>query len=131
MATRHQLGRAGEEIACRYLQGKGYRILDRNVVFRSRGIARSELDVVAAAPDGTIVVVEVKTRSAGHGGELPEAAVTAHKIRALTIGAQRYLRDRGTPDAPLRFDALAVSVDTAARCARVRHLRDVFLSYGA
>jgi len=67
MTAEHlERGRRGEEIAAAYLADLGWKILDRNVVFRG-----GELDVVAI-PGGERVVVEVRTRSEGwmqRGGE--------------------------------------------------------------
>jgi len=45
----------GERYAAEYLEGKGYRIIERN--FRTR---RGEIDIIAASYD-TLVCVEVKT----------------------------------------------------------------------
>jgi len=57
MAAKDVFGRAGEERASRYLSTHGYGILDRN--WRCN---QGEIDIVAER-DGTICVVEVKTRS--------------------------------------------------------------------
>lgn len=50
------LGKLGEKAAARYLRGKKYRILETN--FRRPW---GELDIVALAPGGILVFVEVKT----------------------------------------------------------------------
>lgn len=51
-----EIGRAGEEYVCRYLESKGYEILCRN--FKIRG---GEIDIIATKDD-IIAFVEVKTR---------------------------------------------------------------------
>lgn len=51
-----KLGDIGEDLACGYLGGKGYRILERN--FRTRF---GEIDIIAKSPLKTLVFVEVKT----------------------------------------------------------------------
>ena len=58
MRTKDELGRRGEALASRYLEEAGFRVIDRN--WRC---PLGDIDVVAV--DGaTLVVVEVKTRSA-------------------------------------------------------------------
>ena len=51
------VGNAGEDLACRYLEKNGYKILERNV----RYSRFCELDIIAQLKD-TVVFVEVKTR---------------------------------------------------------------------
>ena len=53
---KQKLGTLGEEIACNYLIKKGYTIIERNFK-KSWG----ELDIIARAPDQTLVFIEVKT----------------------------------------------------------------------
>ena len=100
-AGRIALGRRGEELAARYLEGEGYAILDRN--WRC---ALGELDLVCR--DGPrIVVAEVKTRrslAAGH----PLESIVPSKRRRLGALAWEWMRahpeERGAP----RIDAVAV-----------------------
>ena len=56
MTKKIELGKLGENIACRYLVENGYKIIERN--FRQKW---GELDIIAKAPDKTLVFVEVKT----------------------------------------------------------------------
>ena len=56
MAEHLETGADGEQLACRYLEGKGYRILERN--WRS---GQNELDIIATNKQ-FLVIVEVKTR---------------------------------------------------------------------
>ena len=55
-SNRQILGKAGEDLACRYLEGKGHRILERN--YRSGHL---EIDIITVDADG-IHFVEVKAR---------------------------------------------------------------------
>ena len=54
--NKSETGKLGENIACRYLVENGYKIIERN--FRQKW---GELDIIAKAPDKTLVFVEVKT----------------------------------------------------------------------
>src|SRR3989344_4735893 len=56
MTKKIELGKLGENIACRYLVENGYKIIEKN--FRQKW---GEIDIIAKAPDKTLVFVEVKT----------------------------------------------------------------------
>ena len=86
-----RVGRLGEQAAARYLEGRGYRVLDRN--WRSPDPEqRGELDLVLSRR-GELVVCEVKTRT---GGALahPAEAVTEQKAARLRRLAVVWLRCR-------------------------------------
>jgi putative endonuclease len=111
-------GRPGEDLACRYLESLGWRIVARN--FRCRG---GELDVVARDGDVT-VFVEVKDRAgAGSHGEGVES-VTWSKRRRLVRAARLFASSRGLTETPLRFDVIAI--DRAGGDPRIRHDRGAF-----
>ena len=83
-ALRKHLGKAGEEMACAFLQKKGFRILGRN--FHG---GHAELDIVCA--DGAdLRFVEVKTRREPVEAA-PASAVDACKQRHLVSAAGKYL----------------------------------------
>jgi len=114
--TTVQSGREGEEAAVRYLQDKGFEILDRNW----HG-GHKELDIIAIH-DGKLVVAEVKTRS-GNALVGPFEAVTPVKIRRIVSAANRYLIKYGV-DLPVRFDV--VSVVTGGETYDIEHIEDAF-----
>lgn len=112
------LGRSGEDIAERYLSGKGYEILARG--FR---MLRGEIDLVAR--DGeTLVFVEVKARAdVSHGR--PEESVTPGKQRQLRRIAQGYLVAHPSPGVDCRFDVVAILFD-GPDDYRLEHFIDAF-----
>jgi len=116
-----QLGRDGEEIACRYLEDKGMRIIERN--WRCRA---GEADVIAYDGD-ELAFIEVKTRRNVDTG-FPEEAVTAEKRRRYEKIALLYLSDHDLPSAQVRFDIVAIIIMGAQR-AFVRHHYDAY-GYG-
>lgn len=90
MARHLDLGKEGEDFACKYLRKNGYRIVDRNV--REKW---GELDIVAKAKNGTLVFVEVKTmRGFNEGGICPENQMTPAKIKKFKNTAQLYAGHR-------------------------------------
>ncbi len=123
MPTQHQadLGRQGEELACRELRRRGYAILARG--YRTR---HGEIDIVAK-DDGVLVFVEVKARSDQRFGG-PLAAVTRLKQRKLTRMALDYLSRSRTVGVPCRFDIVAV--DLGEGPPRVEVVTDAFFAPG-
>ena len=63
-------GDEAEDEALAVLQNQGLQLLQRN--YRTPGRGGGEIDLIVRDPDGTVVFVEVRSRSrAGHGGALP------------------------------------------------------------
>jgi len=112
------LGRSGEDIACRYLEGKKYEIIARG--FR---MFRGEIDVIAR--DGaTLVFVEVKARADGSYGR-PEESVTPGKQRQIRKIAQGYLLEHPSPGVDCRFDVIAIVFGAPGKF-RLEHFVDAF-----
>ena len=88
--TTRELGREGERIAAGYLQAVGYRLVDRNWLWRGPDV-RGELDIVALNGD-LLVVCEVKTRRSSAAGR-PIDAVTPAKQQRLWRLANRWLAE--------------------------------------
>ncbi|HKK52068.1 MAG TPA: YraN family protein [Myxococcota bacterium] len=86
-SDRAELGRQGEAVAAEFLEGRGYRIVGRNV-----RADRVEIDLIARR--GVLLVfVEVKTRRSLKMGS-PAEAVDARKQRRLRRGASAWLSSR-------------------------------------
>ncbi|MFH1346667.1 MAG: YraN family protein [Spirochaetota bacterium] len=79
-----QTGQLGEDIACEYLVDKKYKIVERN--YRQKW---GELDIVAKAPDKTLVFMEVKTLYENPNIR-PEDNLTKPKLEKLKRTASLY-----------------------------------------
>lgn len=104
MNRRRERGKLGEDIACKYLLQRGYRILSRN--YRTR---YGEVDIVAQR-DACLVFVEVKARSGGAYG-LPRDAVDARKQGRLYRCAQQYMQENSSnfhEQTGIRIDVIEV-----------------------
>ncbi len=111
-------GAGGEDVACAWLERRGYRILARNWRCRS-----GEVDVVARLGSTTVFVEVKERRSASHG--LGLEAVTWSKRQRLVRAARLYAASKGLTESDLRFDV--VSVDGR----EVRHEPGAFDADGA
>ncbi len=110
------VGRHGEELACKLLKKRGYKILERNV----RG-HYGEIDIVVRKKDCT-AFVEVRTRT-GVGFGTPEESVTRHKRHKLVTCALDYVsRHDELRDAAWRIDVVAIELDNEGRQTRAEHI---------
>jgi putative endonuclease len=110
-------GKRGEEEARKYLESKGYRILERN--FRAE---RGEIDLITMDGD-TLVFVEVKAGMPGNFGE-PEDRVDVRKQKQIGKVALAYLTEKHLENADCRFDVVSV-VQKHGRTT-IRHIEDAF-----
>ena len=107
------IGNSGENIAAEYLQGKGYKIIERNV-----HLGAGELDIVAKFGD-VIVFVEVKARNNYSYGS-PLEAITNQKIKMLIKTAKQYIAFNHLYNIQVRFDVISI-VGT-----EIEHIEDAF-----
>lgn len=111
------VGRRGEELARRHLEGRGYRILAANYRVRF-----GEIDLIAEER-GTLVFIEVKTRTGITHGH-PAEAVTEAKQRQLARVALEYL-SREQQERPTRFDVVSVLLAKGGP-PQIEVIRDAF-----
>lgn len=119
MAEHNELGELGEEKAVEYLSGKGYKIRHRN--WRT---GKLELDIVAEK-DGTLVVVEVRTRKDNFLLH-PTETVNKTKMRNTIMAAEAYIFKFNIM-MPTQFDILSVIVGPQNSSFKFEHIEDAFL----
>jgi putative endonuclease len=113
-----KIGYLGENMACEYLERGDIVILERN--WRC---SFGEADIIAD-DQGTLVFIEVKTRSAGYPG-LPESAVTKEKRGRYERIAVSYLERHERSSGRVRFDVIAIQLLGEHQCL-LRHHLDAF-----
>jgi putative endonuclease len=108
---------AGERAAIRFLEARGWRIMDHR--FR---MGRLEIDLVARR-DGVVAFVEVKTRRGDAFGS-PLEAVRWAKRREISRVASAWVDRHGRTGDLYRFDVIGV---TSSACrTRIEHVEDAF-----
>ncbi|WP_109529633.1 MULTISPECIES: YraN family protein [Nocardia] len=118
MADKQMLGAQGEELAARFLEAAGMRIIERN--WRCR---YGELDLIARDREVT-AFVEVKTRT-GLGYGTPAESVTFTKQQRIRRLALTWLVEQEGPWRHIRFDVVGVLLRRGYRPV-IEHLEGVF-----
>lgn len=98
-----ELGRKGEEIACKYLSKNNFKIVERNWQFRHK-----EIDIIALK-DNVLHVVEVKTRSSSYF-ERPQDAVNKQKQKFLITAINDYINQHDF-EGEIQFDIFSVLLE--------------------
>ena len=114
---RRRLGAAGEQCAADYLSARGYTILERN--YRRRW---GEADILALAPDGTHVIVEVRSRSNPRYTVEAAQSVGPRKQRQLRRLARGLISEQGA-EIDIRIDVIVVTTDRRGRLIVAAHIQ--------
>ncbi len=103
MENKRQTGKNYEELAIKYLQDKGYFIIEKNFQVR-----QGEIDIIARDKN-TIVFIEVKYRASSSNGH-PLEAVTYGKQKKICKSALFYMnKNKISPDnTSIRFDVIGI-----------------------
>ncbi len=127
MTTKSETGRLGEDLACRYIVKKGYKIIARNYL-KPWG----ELDIIAWAPDKTLVFVEVKTVTSHNVKGVDNLLITAEnqltgaKLRKLKRTASLYaceISEKISDEKGWRIDLLALTI--SEKDCLVKHYENI------
>ena len=111
-----KVGKFGEDEAVKYLEQKGYKILDRNFSCK-----RGEIDIIALDKD-EIVFIEIKARISLKYG-LPSEAVTKNKLKHINKTAEYYLYTRNLLNENTRIDVIEVYIKNNQ--VIINHLKQV------
>lgn len=101
MAKSHAFGRSAEDLAARFLEGSGWRILARNYRF-----GRREIDLIGEC-NGTVAFFEVKARRGRRYGH-PLESIHGLKRREIEAVARHWMARHGDQFSQFRFDAISV-----------------------
>lgn len=119
ITQKRRFGDIGEEKACEYLSGKGYRILERNYLTKF-----GEIDIVARKGD-VLVFVEVKTARAGSPIS-PEENLTRNKLKKFQRAVGMYLNVQRIPESqPWQMDSITLVLDRAGNVLSLKHFENI------
>ncbi|MBO4909737.1 MAG: YraN family protein [Lachnospiraceae bacterium] len=105
-----------ESMAIEYLTGKGYKIIDRNVLNKC-----GEIDIICISEKNEIVFVEVKFRSSSKAGD-PLEAVDRRKIRKICKASAAYLSYHSEySNMQVRYDVIGIYDD-----GKLNHIENAF-----
>lgn len=113
--TNISIGKNGEEIAVKYLEGKGYKILETNRRFSKL----CEIDIIALDKN-TLVFAEVKTRKTDICGH-PLEAITKSKYNHIKQGLFLYLQENPQYK-KFRIDAVSILLKPELK---IEHLKNI------
>jgi len=119
MDNKKLLGSIGEKAASEFLEGRGYKIIEKN--FRCK---IGEIDIIAADND-VIVFVEVKTRSSNIYGQ-PSEAVNFYKQRKIVQTALTFIKKNKLYDWMSRFDVVEVILDDHHNAIDINLIKNAF-----
>lgn len=118
MKISNPIARLGEDLACKFLKTKGYKIIERNFRF-----GYGEIDIVALN-QGLLVFIEVKTRISKSYGT-PFESITPWKIKTLVKTGLFYKSLHPTLPQSLRIDAVAVLLTKNSELKNIEHLENI------
>ena len=108
-------GKYGEDLACKYLAGLDYEIIERNYLIRG-----GEIDIVAR--DGeTTVIIEVKLRDGDEYGSAIES-ISPSKLRYLIRTTKIYAHEKEITGG-LRIDLIAI--DFINGMPKIEHIENI------
>lgn len=115
----NEQGKKAEEMACRFLQSKGYEIIEQNYFSRF-----GEIDIIAQ--DAMyLVFAEVKARG-GNSLAQPKESVTRSKQKKIIQTAKMYLAGHAVNLQP-RFDVIEVYFpEREGEPFKIRQLKNAF-----
>ena len=113
--TNKQIGDFGESKASEYLKLKNYKIIKRNYRVRN-----GEIDIIAKAPDDTLVFIEVKARSNQSYGHALES-ITPTKLQKIRKTSLFYIyKNQNETEHTYRYDVIYFQNN------RMEHLENIY-----
>ena len=112
------VGKLGEELAKKYYQNSGYKIVETNTRKRF-----GEIDIIAQS-NGKTIFCEVKTRSSDRFGSAVESLTHTKKKRILRMIRYYCLKNK-VSDENIRADFIAIQID--GDIAELKHFQGIEL----
>ncbi len=115
--TNKEIGKYGENLAKKYLENLGYKILDMNYKYSRYG----EIDIIALYKN-ELCFVEVKTRRNDKFGT-PMEAITKDKLIKIQLSAKNYIQEKKPKFEHYRIDA--ISIELKENKEEITHIKNI------
>ena len=115
--TNKEIGKYGENLAKKYLENLGYKILDMNYKYSRYG----EIDIIALYKN-ELCFVEVKTRRKDKFGTRMEA-ITKDKLIKIQLSAKNYIQEKKPKFEHYRIDA--ISIELKENKEEITHIKNI------
>lgn len=122
---KQSVGSTGEDVACRFLAKRGFRIVERN--YRKKW---GEIDIIAEK-NSVLHFVEVKTNRVDISESLdyrPEESVRLWKKQRMSRAIRTYFAERKIlDDKDFQIDVASILLDLARKKAKIKLIKNVLL----
>jgi len=123
MSQHNDVGKIGEELAKKYLEKEGYKILEQN--YRTK---YAEIDLIAEKANGfsgtkSLVFVEVRTKVGENWGS-PEDTINKQKLFKVLQNAKSYIGFQKCNN-PCRIDAICIVLSADLSVRRLTHHENI------
>lgn len=119
MYFREQIGKWGENLACKYLEKNQYKVVERNFSCR-----QGEIDIIAKdIGKQEMVFIEVKTRSNLRYGN-PIEAVNKQKQKHIKRVAKYYIYKKHISHIAVRIDVIEIYIKK--QNYKIHHIKQIF-----
>ena len=117
MSEHNFVGQIGEDLARKYLEERGYSILEQNYKTRY-----SEVDLVAEK-NGEMIFVEVRTK-VGENFGTPEDTLNRKKLSKVRFNALSYAGYKKW-QGPIKIDAICIVLNPNHTVLRLNHYENI------
>lgn len=118
MTYNKSIGQLGEDIACNYLEKKGYKIIERNYM-----VGHKEIDIIAKKQK-YFIFIEVKTRTSKRYGTAVDA-MTQQKALLVKRALQVYISKNKIDLDWVKLELVAIDLDNFSKTAKIKHYEDL------
>lgn len=118
MYFRKEIGRWGENLACKYLEENNYTVIERNFLCR-----QGEIDIVAKdIKKSELIFIEVKTRSNFRYGN-PADAVNKSKQKRMVQAIKYYIYKNDINNIAIRLDVIEIFIQK--QNCKINHIKQI------
>ncbi|MEK7664663.1 MAG: YraN family protein [Patescibacteria group bacterium] len=123
MSKHNEVGKIGEELAKKFLEKQGYKIIEQNYKTKY-----AEIDLVVSLPvradkPKSLIFIEVRTKIGESFGS-PEETINKKKMRKLLGNASSYAAIKKW-EGPYRIDAICIVLKPDYSIIRLNHYENI------